>query len=239
MKATPVQQAGQWVGHGLEFQLLMQVTHFRHVQHRHHHGLLLGGQGRAGQRHRHLLATASAQNGVVLAPRLALAIRLVHREPQPSGHMGFLQETQETLALQLGHRRIQQPRDRRVGVLNHTGFAHHQNALGGVIQHRGIEGASQLQVMAQALQGTAIALMLQQRLHLGLEDMRVKGLEQVINSAAGIAFQYGSCRLGVGTQENYRRHARTLIAAHQASDFKTVHAGHHHIQQYQVDVMLQ
>ena len=151
--------------------------------------------------------------------------------------MGLLQETEETLALQLSHRCIQQPGNGRVGVLDHTGFAHHQNALGGVIQHRGIKRAGQLQVMAQALQGTAIALVLQQRLHLGLKDMRVKGLEQVVDRPAGVAFKYCVGGMGGGGQKDNRRHARALAAAHQACDLEAVHARHAHVQQHQVDVV--
>ncbi|MNL27840.1 hypothetical protein D3C87_1494590 [compost metagenome] len=41
---TPtIEQPGQRVGDRLILQLLVQMTHDRHVQHRHHHGLLLGG----------------------------------------------------------------------------------------------------------------------------------------------------------------------------------------------------
>ena len=237
METAPVQQPGQRVGHGLEFQLLMQVTHFRHVQHRHHHCLLLRRQRRAGQRYRHLLAPTGAQNGIVLAPRLAPAIRLVHGKAQPGWHMGLLQETEETFALQLSHRCIQQPGNGRVGILDHTVFAHHQNALGGVIQHRGIKSAGQFQVMAQALQGTAIALVLEQGLHLGLEDVRVKGLEQVVDRTTGVAFQHRVGRMGGGRQKDNRRHARTLAATHQARHLETVHARHAHVQQHQVDVV--
>ena len=93
--------------------------------------------------------------------------------------------------------------------------------------------------MAQALQGPANALVLQQRLDLGLENMRVEGFEQVVDGATGIAFQHGGGRLGVGTQEDNRGHACALVATHQAGDFKAVHAGHHYIQQYQVHFMLQ
>ncbi|MNG06216.1 hypothetical protein D3C84_894440 [compost metagenome] len=47
IETTAIEQAGQRVGHRLEFQLLMQMTHHRHVQHRHHHRVLLGWQWRA------------------------------------------------------------------------------------------------------------------------------------------------------------------------------------------------
>ncbi len=141
--------------------------------------------------------------------------------------------------MQLMGRGVEQARDRRVGVFDHTVLADHQDAFGGVIQHRGIEGARGFQVMAQALQRPAIALVLQQRLDLGLEDMRVEGFEQVVDGAAGVAFQHGGWGLRVGTQEDDRRHPRTLAAAHQTGDFKAVHAGHLDVQQHQVDVMHQ
>ena len=79
----------------------MQVAHFGHVQHRHHHGPLLGGQWRAGQRHRHLLATAGAQEGIVQAPGFVQAVSGVHLRVRPGRYVGLLQETQEFLALQL------------------------------------------------------------------------------------------------------------------------------------------
>jgi hypothetical protein len=45
----------------------MQVTHHRHIQHRHHHRPLFGGQRRTGQRHRHLLAGRGTQQRIVQA----------------------------------------------------------------------------------------------------------------------------------------------------------------------------
>ncbi len=115
--------------------------------------------------------------------------------------MRFLQEIQELPALQLLHRCIEQARDRRVGKADPAIVADHQNALGGVIQYRGIEGASDLQVMAQALQLPAIALVLQQRLNLGLENLRIEWLEQVIHRATGIALDHGILGLLVGGRE--------------------------------------
>ncbi|MNS51495.1 hypothetical protein D3C72_841730 [compost metagenome] len=50
-----VEQSGQRIGDRLKLQLLMQMAHHRHVQHGHDHRMLLGGQWRAGQGHRHLL----------------------------------------------------------------------------------------------------------------------------------------------------------------------------------------
>ena len=93
--------------------------------------------------------------------------------------------------------------------------------------------------MTQTLQGPAVTLMLQQGLDLGLENIRVKGFEQVVDGATGIAFEHGGGRLLIGAQEDDRRHAGALAAAHQARHFKAIHARHPHIQQYQVDITLQ
>ncbi|MNO85105.1 hypothetical protein D3C76_764670 [compost metagenome] len=148
-----------------------------------------------------------------------------------------MQEIQELLALQLLHRGVEQSRHRRVGKLDQAVLADHQDALGGVVQHRGVERASDLQVMAQALQCPAIALMLEQRLDLGLENLRIKGFEQVIHRATGVTLDHGVLGLFVGGEENDRCQAGPLAAAHQARHFKTVHARHLHIQQHQVDIV--
>ena len=153
--------------------------------------------------------------------------------------MRFLQEVQKLLALQLLHRGIEQPRHRRVGKADHAVLTDHQNAFGGVIQHRGIEGASDFQIMAQALQRTAIALMFEQRLDFGFENLRVERFEQVIHRTTGVTLDHGVLGLLVGGEENDRRKTGALAAAHQSRHFKTVHARHLHIQQHQVDVMFE
>ena len=81
--------------------------------------------------------------------------------------------------------------------------------------------------------------MFQQRLDFGLEDMRVKRFEQVVDRAAGIAFEHCGSGLRIGTEEDDRRHPRALAAAHQAGYFKAVHDGHLDVQQHQVDFMHQ
>ncbi|MNT25350.1 hypothetical protein D3C72_1608640 [compost metagenome] len=92
--------------------------------------------------------------------------------------------------------------------------------------------------MAQSLQGTAVALLLQQGLNLGLEDLRIKRFEQVIDCATGIAFEHSSLGLLISCQENNRGKSSTLAATHQPGHFETVHAWHLHIQQDQVDLVL-
>ncbi|MNV23529.1 hypothetical protein D3C71_1145430 [compost metagenome] len=153
--------------------------------------------------------------------------------------MRLLQEIHKLLALQFLHRGIEQARHRRVGEADQTVLAHHQNAFGGVLQHRGIERASDLQVMAQALQGPTIALVFQQCLDLGLENLWIERFEQVIHRATGIALDHGVLGLFIGGQENDRREAGPLAAAHQARHLKTVHARHLHIQQHQVHIVFE
>ena len=157
----------------------------------------------------------------------------------PDRDVRLLQEIQKLLALQLLHRGIEQPRHRRVGKADQTVLTDHQDAFGGVVQHRGIKRASDLQIMAQALQRAAIALMLEQRLDFGLENLRVERFEQVIHRATGVALDHGVLGLFVGGEENDRRQAGPLTAAHQARDFKAVHARHLHIQQHQVDIVFE
>ncbi|MNF87229.1 hypothetical protein D3C84_696880 [compost metagenome] len=217
----------------------MQVAHHRHVQHCHHHCMLFRGQRRARKCHRHLLPGGGTQQGVVQAQGLAALVPGQQVRIGPDRYVRFLQEIQELLALQLLHRGVEQSRHRRVGKLDQAVLADHQDALGGVVQHRGVERASDLQVMAQALQCPAIALMFEQRLDLGLENLRIKGFEQVIHRATGVALDHGILGLFVGGEENDRRETGALTAAHQARHFKTVHARHLHIQQHQVDIVFE
>ncbi len=239
VEPAPVEQPGQRIGYRLEFQLLVQVTHHRHVQHRHHHRVLLRGQRRAGQCHRHLLPGRRAQQRIMQAQGFTALVTGVELGIGPQGNVWLLQEIEKLLAFQILHRRIEQSRNRRVGKADHAVLAQHQNAFGGVVQHRGIEGARHFQVMTEALQGTAIALVLEQRLDLGLEDLRIERLEQVIHRAAGISLDHSILRLLVGGEENDRCQPRALAAAHQPCDFETVHAGHLHIEQDQVDVVFE
>ncbi|MNV70108.1 hypothetical protein D3C71_1630530 [compost metagenome] len=77
VEPASVEQPGQGVGNRLELQLLVQVTHHRHVEHRHHHGLLLRWQWRTGERYRHLLTGCRAQDRIMHAPRFAPAVTAV------------------------------------------------------------------------------------------------------------------------------------------------------------------
>lgn len=65
VETAAVEQAGERVGHGLVFQLLVQVAHHRHVQHGDHHGLLVSRQRGAGQCHRHQFAAGGTQLGIM------------------------------------------------------------------------------------------------------------------------------------------------------------------------------
>jgi hypothetical protein len=89
------------------------------------------------------------------------------------------------------------------------------------------------------LQVLAVTLLFQQRLHLGPQDLRVEGFEQVIDRAVGIALEHRSLGLLVGGEEDNRRQARALAAAHEPRDLEAIHAGHLHVQQDQVDFMFE
>ncbi|MNZ53692.1 hypothetical protein D3C78_715770 [compost metagenome] len=71
VETAAVEQSGQRIGDRLKLQLLMQMTHHRHVQHGHDHCMLLGRQWRTGQGHRHLLATRRTQQSIVQAQGFA------------------------------------------------------------------------------------------------------------------------------------------------------------------------
>ncbi|MNF85693.1 hypothetical protein D3C84_680990 [compost metagenome] len=156
----------------------------------------------------------------------------------PDRDVWLLQVIQEFLALQVLHGGVEQPRHCRIGKTDQTVLTDHHNAFGGVVQYRCIKRASDLQIVAQALQRAAIALMLKHRLDFRLEDLRIEGFEQVIHRAAGIALDHGGLGLFVGGEENDGRVASALTAAHQTRDFKAIHARHLHIQQHQVDFVL-
>ncbi|MNH11798.1 hypothetical protein D3C79_713220 [compost metagenome] len=108
IEATAVEQPGQGVGDRLELQLLVQVAHHRHVQHRDHHGALAIGQRRARQRHRHRLATRRAQQGVVQAEDLPIQVGLVESRIAPQRHPRRLHEIQQVGTLQHLYRRFEQ-----------------------------------------------------------------------------------------------------------------------------------
>ena len=105
--------------------------------------------------------------------------------------MRFLQKIEKFLALQLFHRRIQQSRNRWVGEADQAVLAEHQNAFRRVVQHRGIEGPREFQIMTQTLQGAAVALVFEQCLDFRLEDLRIERLEQVIHRATGVTLDHG------------------------------------------------
>ncbi|MCY1452308.1 hypothetical protein D9M71_692180 [compost metagenome] len=81
--------------------------------------------------------------------------------------------------------------------------------------------------------------MLEQGLDFGLENLRIERFEQVIHCTAGIALDHGVLGLFIGGEEDDRCQAGALAAPHQARDFKAVHARHLHIQQHQVDIVLE
>jgi hypothetical protein len=80
---------------------------------------------------------------------------------------------------------------RRVGEGDQTLFADHQNAFPGVFEYRGIEGASRFQLPTQALQVASVALLLEQCLNLGPQNLRIERLEQIIHGARGVALEHG------------------------------------------------
>ncbi len=230
VEPTAIEQAGEGVGNGLVFELLVQVVHRRHVQHGHHHRLLLGRQGRTGQGHRQQLAARATQLGVVHAVDAPGQVALVERRILPRTRRAQLQQPQQIDVLQLFDRRCQQGTDSRVGEANDAACIHHQNTLGRIVQNGCIESAGFVEFTGQRLQTPPIALLVEQGLNLGLENLRVERLEHVVHSAVGIAFQYGGLGLLVGCQENDGRKPGSLAATHQTSDFEAVHLGHMHIE---------
>ena len=169
----------------------------------------------------------------------APAITGVELGAAPVGNVGLLQVVEKGRAFQLLDLGIEQARDRRIGETHAPALVHHQDALGSVVQHRGIEGPRHLQVVAEVLQGPAVALMLQQGLDLGLENLWVERFEQVVHGATGIALDHGVLRLFVGGEKDDRGQPGTLAATHQAGDFEAIHAGHLYIQQHQVHFMFE
>jgi len=157
-------------------------------------------------------------------------IALVERRILPRTRRAQLQQPQQIDVLQLFDRRCQQGADSRVGEADDAPGIHHQNTLGRIVQNRCIEGAGLVEFTGQRLQAPPIALLVEQGLHLGLENPRVERLEHVVHGAVGVAFQHGGLGLLVGCQEDDGRELGSLAAAHQASDFEAVHLRHVHIQ---------
>ena len=239
VETAAVQQAGQRVGNGLVLQLLVQVAHCRHVQHGHHHGLLVGWQRRARQCHRNKLAGQCAQLRVVHAVDFLPQVSAVELRFKPWAGSGKLHQVEQLGTLNVLHGGRQQAGNGRVGKADHALCVHHQNAFGGVLQNRPIERPGGFQLPGQALQHAPVALLVEQGLDLGLENLGVERFEHVVHGAAGVAFEHGRFGLFVGGQENDRCQPRTLAAAHQPGNFKAVHLRHLHVQQDQVDIMLQ
>ncbi len=239
IEAAAVEQTGEGVGYRLMFQLTIEVTHHRHVEHAKHHGALFGRQRRAGQRDRHLSALGRSQHCVVNAVGVGTAIVVIKTGIGPLADTGFVQVGAQPGAAQLAVGHAQQAADRRIGEADDAIFGDDKNAFGHVCQHRGVERPRRLQFAAQLLQSTPIVLLLQQRLNLGPENIRVEGLEQVIDCAAGIALVDRVARLFVGGEEYDRRQSRSQTATHQAGDFKAIHVRHLHIKQHQIDISVQ
>lgn len=114
---------------------------------------------------------------------------------------------------------------------------HHQNALGSVLQDRRVERPGRFQLTGQALQHAPIALLVEQGLDLGLENLRVERFEHVVHGATGVTLEHGRFGLFIGGEENDRGQPGALAAAHQSGDFEAVHLRHLYIQQHQVDIV--
>ena len=167
----------------------------------------------------------------------AAPVTMIDRRLIPLGYVGFLQEIQQGHAFQTRYGDLEQAGNGRVGESDTPVFVDHQNAFGGIFQYRSIERLGYFQITAQAAQRPGIALMFQQRLHFGFEDLRIEGLEQVIDGAARVALEYRVPGLCIAREKNNRGEPRALAAAHQSGNFKPVHAWHVHIQQHQIDLV--
>ncbi len=157
----------------------------------------------------------------------------------PQGGIGQLQQIEQMGTLQVLHRAVHQARDRRVGKADDTLGVDHQDAFGGIFQDRGVERPGSLQLAGQLLQHAPAALLVQLRLHLGLENLWIERFEQVIHRATGVALEHGGIGLLVGSEEDNRGQPGSLAAAHQAGDLEAVHFRHLHIEQYQIDFVFQ
>ncbi|MNO99235.1 hypothetical protein D3C76_910010 [compost metagenome] len=237
VEAAPIEQAGERVGHRLVLELLVQVAHDRHVQHGDHHGPLIGRQRCAGQRHGHQFPAGGAQLRVVHAKDPPGQVRLVEIRIGPQASVGHLHQVEQLGALQQCHRRFHQPRNGRIGKADGAGRIHHQDAFGSVFQNGSVECPGSLQFAGQALQHAPVTLLIELGLHLGLENLWVERLEQVIHRATGVALEHSGIGLFIGGQEDDRGQPGAVAATHQPGDFEAVHFRHLHIQQDQVDFM--
>lgn len=132
----------------------------------------------------------------------------------PQAGIGQLHQVKQVSALQLLHRCRQQARNGRVGKTDDTLGIYHQDALGSILQDRCVECPRGFQLSAQTLQHAPVALLFEQGLNLGLEDLRVERLEHVVDGAAGVAFEYGGFGLFVGGEEDNRGQPGALAATH-------------------------
>lgn len=76
-------------------------------------------------------------------------------------------------------------------------------------------------------------------MHLGLEHIRVERFEQIVRRTIRIALLHRILGLLIGGEKDNRRKTGALTAAHQSRDLEAVHARHLHIQQNQVDFLLE
>ena len=118
-------------------------------------------------------------------------------------------------------------------------FAHHHDAFGGVVQHRGIEGPGLVQLLGQLQQFTAVAFELQQGVDLVPQHAGVEGFEHEVHCAGGVALEHRILGLGDGGDEDNRHKAGARVATHQPGDFETIHMRHLHVQQDQADILFQ
>ena len=113
--------------------------------------------------------------------------------------------------------------------LDATVLADYQDTLGGIGQHRGVEGSGSFQLLGKCLQFAAIVLMLQQALNLVAQHSGIERFEHEVHGASAVASQHGIVSLRDGRNEDDRGVAGARVAAHQARHFKTVDAGHQRI----------
>ncbi|MDT4827249.1 hypothetical protein FQZ97_605890 [compost metagenome] len=240
VEAAAVEQPGQGVGDGLGLQLRMQLTHRRHVQGDHHHRALQARQWRGRKRHWQAFAGQGLEAGVVQAVGLvALPVAVEVRFAPVALHLRVGDQLQQRLAFQVLHRALEHLRHGGVGEVDQAVLADHQDALGGILQHRGIEGAGAVQLLAEQQQVAAVAFVAQQRLDLVPQYLGIEGFEDEVHRAGGVSLQHGVLGVGDGGDEDDRREAGQRAAAHQAGDFEAVHARHLHVQQDQADLFLE
>jgi len=240
VEAAPVQQASQRIGDRLGFELQVQVAHHRHVEGDHHHRTLLARQWRGRQRHRQGAADSGVQLGFMQAVGFAAAPVLIELRFTPDlRHLRRGEMLEQRRALQRLDTGVQHLRNRRVGEVDQAILTHHQNALGRVAEHRGVEGPGAVQLLGEQLQIAPVVLMAEQGVDLVLEDLRIEGLENEIHRPCGVAAQHRLAGMGDGRDEDDRRIAGMRVAPHQPGDFEAIHAGHLHVQQHQLHIDFQ